>query len=54
MINNVKYGVKSLSMKKDESQILDDLEMNSVSSMCGVTKMYKVRNGELSLSIGVR
>ena len=46
--------MNNLSMKKDERQKLDDMEMNSLSSMCWMTKIDKVRNDELSFSIGVR
>ena len=41
-------------MKEDERQKFYDVEMNSLSSMCWVTKMDKVRNDELSLSFAVR
>ena len=54
MTTNVKYGVNNMSIKKDERQKLHDTKMNSLSSMCGMTKMDRVRNNEFSLSIGVR
>ena len=34
MITNVMEGVNNFSMKTDDRQKLDDLEMNSLSSMC--------------------
>ena len=47
------YGFESWGMKVKERDKLDGAEMKCPRSMCGVTRMYRVRNEVVRERVGV-
>ena len=54
VVPSVLYGAETLALKESENKRLDVMEMRFLRSMCGLTRLDRIRNEEIIRRMGVQ